>query len=74
MTSANFPSTLTDSTNRVWTLVDTIPANALVNFARYEHDGKPAYYRGGKTLHRVRFVEVDDVTVCEPGSVISVVH
>jgi hypothetical protein len=74
MNATNFPSTLTDSENRVWTLVDTIAANALVNFARYEHGGKPAYYKGGQTLHSMRFVESDDMTVCEPGSVIARIH
>jgi hypothetical protein len=72
--TANFPNTLTDSENRVWTLADIIPANAMVNFARYEHAGKPAYYKGGRTLYSVRFVELDDMTVCQPGSAIASVQ
>ncbi len=70
----HFPATLTDSDNRIWTLQDAIPESAVVNFARYEHEGKPAYYLGGKTLHRVKFMELDGATACEPGAVIANAH
>lgn len=74
MNAIRFPATLTDHENHVWSLQDTIPENSVVNYARYEHDGKSSYYLGGKTLLSVKYIDSDDLTICVPGIVIAKVH